>query len=342
LKKIALITIFFILLFSLTLVIYLSFFAPKPLFTSPLTSFEFQKRPPDLKPYSFENLQKRKYFPSEIKLEKTLEEDSLFTSFLFSYSSEGRKITGMANLPKRQGTYPVAILMRGFVDPQSYITGVGTINMATFLAQNGFITLAPDFLGYGGSDPDFPHQLLARFSRPINIIVLLNSLENLNKTLDERNLATVNPQKIVFWGHSNGGQIALSVLEITGRPIPTSLWAPVSAPFPESILYFTPEMEDEGKSLKEIVANFEKKYKSKDYSITNFFDQISAPIILHQGMADEAIPIEWSSNLYKTLKNLGKDITYYQYPGENHNFNFTRGSSNIARNRDLNFFKKHL
>ena len=339
-KKTALILIFPLFLLILSIIIYFSFFSSKPIFTSPLPSLDFLKKQVDLKPYSFENLKKRTILPTEISLEKTLEDNSLFTSYLFSYSSEGRKITGAANIPKKKNQYPLAILMRGFVDPQKYDTGIGTRNMANFLAQNSFITLAPDFQGYGGSDPDYPDQLQARFSRPINILVLLNSLENLNQTLTQSNLATVDPQKIVFWGHSNGGQIALSVLEITGRPIPTSLWAPVSTPFPESMLYFTPEMEDEGKSLKELVANFQKNYDPKDYSITTYFDEISAPIILHQGTADEAFPPVWSDNLFEALKNLGKNIVYYQYPGENHNF--TRGSSNLARQRDLSFFKKHL
>ncbi len=339
-KKITLIACFFFIFLTTSSLIYFLLFIPSSIFTSPLSSLEFRKKPPDLKLYTFENLAKRNYLPADVELKKIIEDYPLFTSFLFSYSSEGRKITGMANIPKRKTKCPLAILMRGFVDPQIYDTGLGTRNMANFLAQNDFITLAPDFQGYGGSDPDFPYPLLARFSRPINIIVLLNSLDDLNQTLQKKNLALVDLEKIVFWGHSNGGQIALSVLEITGRPIPTSLWAPVSAPFPESVLHFANELEDEGEALKKLIDEFQKKYDSKDYSIITFFDQITAPLILHQGAADEAIPLKWSNNLYQTLKDLGKDIVYYKYPGENHNF--TRGSDQTARLRDLNFFKKHL
>jgi len=40
---------------------------------------------------------------------------------------------------------------------------MGTEKMADFLAKNGFLTLAPDFLGYGGSDSAFPDMLLTRF-----------------------------------------------------------------------------------------------------------------------------------------------------------------------------------
>ena len=301
----------------------------RPELISPLPNIFSQKT--DLTPYSFENLKKRQYYQSEIKLEGVLKEEEKFTSYLFSYSAEGKRITGMANLPKKEGKLPVAILLRGWVDEKDYYTGKGSDKMADFLAENGFITLAPDFLGYGGSAQAFPDMLQTRFFRPITVISLLQSLESLPQ-------ADIN--KVVFWGHSNGGQIALTVLEITERNIPTSLWAPVSAPFPQSILHYTDELEDEGKLVKKIVVEFEKEYQSSHYSMTSYLDLVNAPLIIHQGTADEAIPLEWSENLVEKLRSLNKEITYYQYPGENHNFN--RGNAQIVRNRDLRFFKDSL
>ncbi len=285
----------------------------------------------DLAPYSFENLKKRNYYPSVIKLEEILREEEKYTSYLFSYSAEGKRITGMANFPKKEGKLPVAILLRGWVDEKEYYTGLGSEKMANFLAENGFITLAPDFLGYGGSAPDFPDMLQARFFRPLTVISLLSSLDSLDKA---------DKEKVFIWGHSNGGQIALSVLEITEKNYPTSLWAPVSAPFPESILHYTNELEDKGALVKKEIAEFEEKYEASQYSTTSYLDWIKAPLIIHQGIADEAIPLDWTENLVMQFQNLGKEVTYYQYPGENHNFNY--GSAPLARNRDLEFFRKHL
>jgi len=302
----------------------------RPEFISPLSP-SFFSRKINFTPYSFEALSSREYFKSEIKLEEVLEEEDAFTSYLFSFASEGRKITGMANIPKRKGKLPVAILLRGWVDEEIYQTGMGTEKMADFLAENGFLTLAPDFLGYGGSDPDYKDMLLARFSRPIAVITLLASLDNLPQA---------DVDKVVFWGHSNGGQIALSVLEITGKNIPTSLWAPVSAAFPQSVLYFAEEMEDKGEKLRKVMADFEKEYDSSKYSITTYFDLIDAPLIIHQGTADEAIPKEWSDELVDKLRGLEKEVTYFIYSGENHNF--TRGSAPQTRQRDLAFFRRKL
>ena len=302
----------------------------KPELISPLSSISFSRKV-NYHTYSFENLQKREYYQSEVKLEELIKEEDNYTSYLFSFGVDGRRITGMANIPKKEAKLPVAILIRGWVDEEIYQTGMGTEKMADYLANNGFLTLAPDLLGYGGSDSAFPDMLQTRFFRPITMITLLESLEN---------LAKADTSRVVIWSHSNGGQIALSVLEITGREIPTSLWAPVSIGFPQSILYFADEMEDRGKMIRKVVAEFEKEYDASLYSINTYFSQIKAPIIVHQGLADEAIPWQWSDELVKQLGGLGKEITFFKYPEENHNFHF--GSAPLARERDLEFFQRHL
>jgi dipeptidyl aminopeptidase/acylaminoacyl peptidase len=322
------------LLFVLILVI-LSFFVgllvlakQKPELISPLSPF---KRKINYTPYSFDYLQQREYFKSEIKLEKVLKEEKTFTSYLFSFAADGRRITGMANIPEKKGKLPVVILLRGWVDEEIYQTGMGTERMADFLASSGFLTLAPDFLGYGNSDSAFPDVLQTRFFRPITVITLIKSINSLSQA---------DPEKIAIWAHSNGGQIALSVLEITNKNIPTSLWAPVSTPFPDSILYYADEMKDKGKMIREVVAEFEKEYDFSEYSIARYLNKIEAPLIIHQGLADEAIPLEWTEELVNQLDELEKDFVYYKYPGENHNFHY--GSAPRARGRDLIFFKEKL
>jgi len=289
------------------------------------------KKEIDYTPYSFINLKNREYYPAEIKLDSFVEENELFKTYNFSYSAEGRRITGVANIPKKEGKLPVALLFRGWVDKNNYYPGLGSQNTGKFLADNGFLTLAPDFLGYGGSDQESTDMLLSRFFRPIEVISLYKSLINLQQA---------DTEKVVIWAHSNGGQIALSLLEITGENIPTALWAPVSAAFPDCVLYFSDDLSDKGETLKGIMAKFGSMYKVEEYSVANFFDKINAPIILHQGNKDEAVPIEWSNNLYSSLLKNQKKITYHTYPNENHNFNL--GSAPLMRQRDLEFFEKWL
>ena len=44
---------------------------------------------------------------------------------------------------------PVIIQFRGYVERSIYQPGAGTKKTAEVFAKNGFISLAPDFLGYG-------------------------------------------------------------------------------------------------------------------------------------------------------------------------------------------------
>ena len=127
---------------------------------------------------------------------------------------------------------------------------------------------------------------------------------------------------------------------VTADILPWQLWAPVSKPFPYSILYYTDEYEDLGKKLRKVVADFEKDYDADKYSVTSYFDWINAPIILQQGGADEAVPKGWSDVLYKTLKSLKKDVTYLTYPGEDHNF--SKGSWSEMVQKDIGFYQKNF
>ena len=319
------------------------FFVPSRIgqkgFISPLGSNLF--KPKTLEKYSFEKLRKRTYEGSEIKLEKVIKEEEKYTSWLFSFQTYGQKVTGMANIPATRNpkgeVWPVVVMIRGYADDQIYFTGLGTRKAAGVFAENGFITLAPDFLGFGGSDTSSEDILEARFERPITVLNLLASIKNLPQA---------NPDKVFMWGHSNGGQIALSVLEIlpkTNLPanwrIPTTLWAPVTKGFPESVLQYMKEMDDQGLKVKKAIDDFLSLYESKYFSIDQYWQDIQAPLQVHQGTADEYIKTEWTDNFVQTLKDLGKNVTYYKYPRNDHNLS---RDWDLVVQRDVAFFKKFL
>lgn len=294
---------------------------------SPLV--KLPEKPKTLEKYSFESLRRKVFIGSEIKLEKVIAKETTYTSYLFSFKSEGKRVTGMANLPLRQAQ-GVVVMLRGYADDQIYFTGLGTRKAAGVFVEHGFITLAPDFLGFGGSDEASADILEARFERPVTVLNLLASV----KTLPQ-----VDPQKIVLWGHSNGGQIALSVLEISQKPTPTTLWAPVTRGFPESVLSFIGELDDKGLKVKRAIDDFLKIYDQKQYSVDNYFGDIQAPLQLHQGTADPLVSVEWSDQFVSKMQKLNKTITYYKYPGNDHNL---AQSWNLVVERDLEFFRRNL
>lgn len=278
--------------------------------------------------FTFEQLSQYQPQASPIELEGVITQEDDYTAYLFNYTSQEKKVTGQLNKPKETGRLPIVILLRGFVDPDMYQTGIGTRNAASVFARNGYVTVAPDFLGYGGSDDPDNDSFAARVQRPITVLDLIESVKELEY---------VDPNKIYIWGHSNGGQIALSILEITQAEYPTTLWAPVTKPFPYSILYYTDEYDDYGKGLRKALATFETFYDANDYSIVTYVDRLKAPLQIHQGGADDAVPLEWSDEFVELVeeKNPELPIEYYSYPTADHNL---RPDWNTVINRDLEFF----
>ena len=302
--------------------------------------------------YTIENLSKRKPAGGEVKIEKTLEENKDFVSYLFSFTTEGKKVTGQMNVPVLSLKYPLILMIRGYVDQKIYQTGVGTKRPAEVFAKNGFITIAPDFLGYGDSNKEASDIFETRFQTYTTVLDLIESIKQphfaeVNDPEAQTRRATRgawNQKDIFLWAHSNGGQIALTVLEITGATYPTVLWAPVSKPFPYSILYYVDESEDGGKLIRRELAKFEETYDTDLYSIHKYFDRVLAPVQINQGINDTAVPKSWSDNLYKNLsarKQPSSEQTtdYFSYPGADHNL--TPGW-NLAITRNLEFFQKNL
>ncbi len=283
--------------------------------------------------FTFDALAKREYKSSQIEVGEVLnDEGEGYVANLFSFYSDGKKVTGQANFPltEKSNRLPVIVLLRGWANQETYRTGMGTEKAAAVLAQNGYITLAPDFLGYGGSDNPENDVWWERFNNPAIVLNLLASI----KTLPQ-----ANPGKVGLWAHSNGGQIALSVLAISQKEIPATLWAPVTKPFPYSVLYFTDTFEDEGQALRAQICRLEKDYDVAQFSLTNYLDQIKAPLQIHQGTADKSVPVAWNNEFVEKLDELEITNNYFRHPDADHNM---VGAWNEVVEQDLEFFTEEL
>lgn len=328
-------------LFAVVLAIVAFAFLPKP----SLYQIEmFQQKPKStstppkpLAKYAFPAIRAATFTPSTISIKPA---NSTFQTHQFFFSDSfvpTKKISGTITLPTQPGSYPVILMLRGWADEEVYYPGYGTKNAAAYFAQHGFIAIAPDFLGYGDSDPYSTDFAEARFQTYTATITLLKSLDNFNTALTKQDLSySLDTSHIGIWGHSNGGQIALSVLAILQKPIPTTLWAPVTIEFPKNILHYAADQDDGGALIRALVADFQQNYDASQFTPNAFLEDITAPILLHQGTADEAVPKKWSDDFVAIMKKLNKDITYYEYPGTDHNMRPAWGTV-IAR--DVAFFK---
>ena len=314
-----------------------------------------QIKPTPLTKYSFENLSqtyRQEVGPLDgrkIEIGKVIKDYDTFTAYEFSMefspdlSKNLKKVTGLINIPKGTGPFPLIVMFRGYVDQELYEIGMGTQRAGEYFAKNGFITIAPDFLGYGNSDTESSDIFESRFQTYTTALSLLKTIDACKDHPCEviSNNINIDKNNIFLWGHSNGGQLAVAMLEITGKPYPTVLWAPNSAKFPYSIIYYLDEASDEGKLVITKLAEFMGDYDVKNYSIRNFFEKINpeTKIQIHQGLADEAVPVIWTESLVKALKSLKIDIKYLKYPGANHNLT---PSWDTAVTSSLNFYNSNL
>lgn len=310
-----------------------------------------QKKDPPLQKYAISKLSELPRSPSALRIVKELNSTSTYTAHLFTWTTQEKVMTGQILLPRpfTEKNTKAIVLLRGYVPEATFETGVGTKNVAAVFAQNGYITIAPDFFGYGGSDPEPLDTWQARFEKPLIVMELIESLTKVG--IQDTDTPPIRPTHIGMWAHSNGGQIALALLEAFQLEIPTTLWAPVSAPFPYAIQFFSDELEDEGKAQRKWISLFEADYDVFDFSITQHLARLKAPLQLHHGELDDAAPIAWSDEFVEKLTaahtatdsavSIPYPITYFRYAGTDHNLQ-PKTSWNTAIQRDLTFFAKTL
>ena len=76
--------------------------------------------------YTFANLKKAKFTGSDIVLGKSSSDTQNYISQMFYFKTNGKKVSGLLNVPKEEGLYPVVVMLRGFVPKENYTTGIGT------------------------------------------------------------------------------------------------------------------------------------------------------------------------------------------------------------------------
>ena len=273
-----------------------------------------------------ESLRKREYKNGEIKIEQTLSKNNSYTSYVFSYPSDNLKIYGMMNIPDGDGPFPVIILNHGYFNQSSFKSGDGTSGMANILAANGYISLASDYRGFGKSEDT--GSASSRGHRPeyaIDVLNLIASVKSLPK-------ADVN--RIGMWGHSMGGEVSLRVAETSDKLKAIILWAPTSANASDNAAFYS------RRHTPSISPNSDSNPSLDGSSPSNFLRYIKAPISLHQGLADTEVKPEWSKELNDALKKEGKDVEYFEYFGQDHNFRNL--GWDLISDRTLEFFNKYL
>ncbi len=284
---------------------------------------------------------------NEINIDSLREEKRDYFVFTHSFTTMGKKMSGLIVYPKKK---PIGVILcfRGYSPKKGYYIGLGSQNTMKYYASNGYMAISIDFFGYGGSDDDgLGDSPFSRYIMPISAVELYKSLDEKGVSNRVNKTAIEYPKSFFMWGHSNGGQVAITASEILGVAIPMTLWEPVSKPWPYSMTHYAKAGTEQGDRLREWISSvFEKQYKVKDFSIIDNLNLMAdgAAIQLHQGTKDDAVPLSWSNDFEAAIKKENEKRTnkiifnYYIYKGADHNI-----SQNWyeALNRDLAFFAKY-
>jgi dienelactone hydrolase len=236
------------------------------------------------------------------------EEDINFSTREIRFKSEGKWVSGMMNYyPERSSLSKVIIMVRGYAEKEGYYVGSGSYRMADELAKNGFVTISVDFLGFGNSEAESTEVLEARFEKVVTVMDLIATVKS---------LPWVDKDSIGIWAHSNGGQIVLSVGEVLGERIPMVLWAPMTQPFPKSVL----ETIEADSPVKGILEDFEKRYDSRRYAFENYYEWLNSPVLIFQGDRDEWCEVSWQEKVVEGINKAGGEAELRVTIGDDHNF----------------------
>lgn len=291
----------------------------------------------ELHPMAITSLRAREYLGGDFIIEEQLANGTNYQQYIVSYKSEDLKIYGLLTIPlspKPENGFPAILFIHGYIPPTQYST---TGNYPTYqarLARSGFITFKPDLRGHGNSEGE---AVSGHYSEKY-VVDTLYALSYL------KNYKDVNPNKIGYWGHSNGGEIGLRVIVVSPDIKAASLWAGVVGSYQDMFETYNAKIG----FLKNVTSTklvIENGLPSENPIFWNqldpyaYLEEINIPIQIHHGTKDESVPIELSLSLKKTLEKLNKFVEYYEYIGDNHNI-----SNNVSKafQRTIDFYNNNL
>lgn len=305
---------------------------PAPTATStpiPTPTITPSPTPHPLAEYTIEAMRRRIYPGGKIEIRAVVTRTEAYTRYLIAYPSDGLTITGVMQVPHGRGPFPVIILNHGYIPPSRYVPGSDTWRPADYLARRGYITLAPDFRGWAGSDsgPDF-----FRMGLVIDALNLISSIPSIPQA---------DPKRVGMWGHSMGGGVTTRALVIDPRIRAAVLYAPVSADLVNTRRWLGGFRTIEDPFLAQAYADARSDPAFlRQVSPIYYFHYVSAPVQIHQGTADTTTPPEWAQAIRDALVAAGKDVEYFEYPGQGHAF---QGQAwTLFLRRMTSFFDQHL
>jgi dipeptidyl aminopeptidase/acylaminoacyl peptidase len=295
-------------------------------------------------PMSIPALRQMAYPGSEIIFEDTLEPGANYSRYYVSYMSEGLKQYGLLTIPFGETPptgWPAIVFNHGYIPPEEYRTTERYIAYVDSLARHGYVVFRIDYRGHDRSEG----TPTGAYGSPGYTIDVLNAVSSLKQ------FPPADNNRIGMWGHSMGGFLTLRAMVISEEIKAGSIWAGVVAPYPDLFSRWRrtsgptpmPTFSSSGRWRSSWTSLYGTPEENPDFwdtiSSNSYVDDISGPVQLHHGTADDSVPLLFSEILYADLQEADKTIELYTYPGDNHNISNSFGQ---AMTRTIEFFDRYL
>lgn len=314
-----------------------------PAATQTLTPFPTAISTPTPHFMSIESLRTGDYPGSEITIVRELDKGSNYRRYYAYYLSEGLKIYALLTIPSGdppERGWPAIVFNHGYIPPNVYKTTERYIAYVDEIAKAGYVVFRIDYRGHDASEG----EATGAYGTPGYQIDVLNAVASIKQ------LPEVNPDKIGMWGHSMGGYLTLRTM-VSSKDVKVGvIWAGVVASYTD-MLYnwrrtgsFTPSPSSRGVGWRtgwiEAYGTPEQNHVFCDsVSATSYLADLSGPLELHHGTADEDVPVEFSIRLAEQARNADQIADLYTYDGDNHNIS---KYFSTAMKRTISFFDLYL
>jgi dipeptidyl aminopeptidase/acylaminoacyl peptidase len=302
--------------------------------------------PQQLQEMTIPSLRARTYMSSLGEREE-YSENSSYTSYLTSYTSDGFKVNGLLTIPKGempQNGWAAIVFIHGYIPPTQYVTTEKYTAYVDYLARNGFVVFKIDLRGHGDSEG----QAGGGYFGSDYVVDALNARAALQAS------EFVNKNAIGLWGHSMAGNIVMR--SFAARPeIPAVvIWAGAVYSYEDQRKYgiqdnsYRPPMLTPipsrtitRQSLYQFVGSpSATSFFWSQVAPTNYLHDLQGAIQIHHAEDDDVVNIGYSRDLVALLDKTNVPHEFYEYPTGGHNI--TDPSFGLAMQRTVQFFTTYL